>query len=245
MSSQQYPNAVPYGTVWPYLGAYGQWGFRRRSSGRWKDKAIFLQREINDLQAERGLYERQLAVTAANIGLIKQGNLPSGASASAAVRPAGALLPGSGAFAWFKGTRPMAAAPVPSVPFAGTAVPVMPAMPLALPAATGAAVHPQSYSVVSRAPSALMSVEEPLPTLQATEGLRSAAAPALPPARVMPELARQDAAMLAARGTIAAAQAQVSYAARIPTLHAFPGNWMHVELKIEWNDSVNRRWARR
>ena len=202
---------MPYGTVWPYPGAYGQWGFRRHSSGRWKDKAIFLQREINDLQAERGLYERQLAVTAANIGLIKQGNLPSGASTPAAVRPAGAHLPGSRTFAWFKGTRPIAAAPVPSVPFAGTAVPVMPAMPLALPAATGAAVYPQAYSVISRAPSALMSVEEPLLTSQATEGLRPAAAPApLPPARVMPELARQDAAMLAARGTVAAAQAQVS-----------------------------------
>lgn len=205
----QYPYGVPYGTIWPYAGIYGG-GWRRGreySSRRWEDKAIFLQRELNDLQAERGLYERQLAVTAANIGLIKSGNAPSGASISA--HPAST-------FAWFKGARPVASPPVPAVPFAGTAVPVMPAMPLAVAAATGTPTFPQAYSVARSTPS-LMSVEEPLPTSEATAGLSSLAAGApaqgapahLPRLQLMSVLARQEAAELAARGVDAAAQAQV------------------------------------
>jgi hypothetical protein len=168
-------------------------------SGRWEDKAIFLQRELNDLQAERGLYERQLAVTAANIGLIRRGKVQTRVSVPAS----------RSTFRWFAGTRPLASVAVPSVPFAGQAVPVMPAMPLPLPAATN---YPQAYSVATRTPPAFMSMEEPLPAQRAVPGTGLMAAAAGPPPRtnLASVLATQEASMLAAWGSTAAAQAQVS-----------------------------------
>lgn len=83
------------------------------------------------MEAERGLYERRLAVAAANIGLIKN------AKVSVAV-------PARSAFAWFSGRRfgvqaPAPAARTPVVPYAGTAVPVAQAMPVNMP--------PISYAV--------------------------------------------------------------------------------------------------
>ena len=81
------------------------------------------------MEAERGLYERRLAVAAANIGLIKN------AKVSVAV-------PARSAFAWFSGRRFGGQAPAartPVVPYAGTAVPVAQAMPVNMP--------PISYAV--------------------------------------------------------------------------------------------------
>ena len=81
------------------------------------------------MEAERGLYERRLAVAAANIGLIKN------AKVSVAV-------PARSAFSWFSGRRFGVQAPVarmPVVPYAGTAVPVAQAMPVNMP--------PISYAV--------------------------------------------------------------------------------------------------
>ena len=108
-------------------------------------------RELNDLEAERGLYERRLAVTAANIGLVKTNK----AVAAAVALPRAVSVPVAavGSFAPPSTTTVATTAITPAyAPYAGTAVPVVPAMPVGVGYDDPARAVPGSWGLVTGSP---------------------------------------------------------------------------------------------
>lgn len=148
-------------------------------NGRWEDKAIFLQRELNDIEAERGLYERRLAVTAANIGLMNNAKVSVAVPAKVSVAvPAhrGVAVPATSVtlpattntFGWFNGPYSTAVTTT-ATPWAGTAVPIAAAMPFTVSAAPSAAAvtsveEPLDQAAVGQVQAQEMSAQPPMAT---------------------------------------------------------------------------------